>query len=81
MQPESKQVLVRVERIVALFVLDRPAGCSRAELDGELRDIDPEAVGAAVNGLEAVGIVTVAGEQVRASECIKHLDSLNLISA
>jgi hypothetical protein len=81
MQPESKQVPVRVERIVALFVLDHPAGCSRAELDRELHDIDPEAVSAAVSGLEAVGVVTVEGEQVRASECIKHLDALNLISA
>jgi predicted transcriptional regulator len=81
MQPESKQVPVRVERIVALFALDRPAGCSRTELVGELHDIDPEAVSAAVSGLEAVGVVTVEGEQVRASECLKHLDVLNLISA
>jgi hypothetical protein len=81
MQPESKQVLVRVERIVALFVLDRPAGCSRAELDRELHDIDREAVSAAVSGLEAVGVVIVEGEKVRASECIRHLDALNLISA
>jgi hypothetical protein len=81
MQPESKQVPVRVERIVALFALDHPEGCSRAELDGELHDIDPEAIRAALSGLEAVGIVTIEGEKVRASECIKHLDALNLISA
>jgi hypothetical protein len=81
MQDQSKQVPVRVERIVALFILDHPNGCSRAELDGELHDIDTEAVSAAVSGLEAVGVVTVEGEQVRASECIRHLDALNLISA
>jgi hypothetical protein len=77
----SKQVPVRVERIVALFVLDRPAGCSRADLDHELKDIGREAISAAVSGLEAVGVVTVEGEKVRAAECIKHLDALNLISA
>ncbi len=81
MQPESKQVPACVERIVALCALDRPAGCSRAQLDRELCDIDPEAVSAAVSGLEAVGVVTVEGEKVRASECIRHLDALNLISA
>lgn len=81
MQPESKQVPVRVARIVALFALDHPAGCLRAELDRELHDIDPEAVSAALSGLEAVGVVIVEGEKVRASECIRHLDALNLISA
>lgn len=81
MQPESKQVPVRVERIVALFVLDRPRGCSRTELDDELHDIDREAVSAALSSLEDVGVVTVGGEKVRASECIRHLDALNLISA
>lgn len=81
MQSQSKQVPVRVERVVALFVLDRPAGCSRAELDGELHDIDRETVSDALSGLEAVGVVTVEGEQVRAAECLKHLDALNLISA
>jgi CRP-like cAMP-binding protein len=81
MQAQSKQVPTRVERIVSLFVLDRPVGCSRAELDGELHDIDREAVSAAVSGLEAVGVVTVEGEKVRTSECIRHLDALNLISA
>lgn len=81
MQAQSKQVPACVERIVALFVLDRPAGCSRADLDSELHDIDPEAVSVAVSGLEGVGVVIVEGEKVRASECIKHLDALNLISA
>jgi hypothetical protein len=81
MQPESKQVLVRVERIVALFVLDRPGGRARAELDAELHDIDPEAVSAALSSLEGEGVVIVEGEKVRASECIRHLDALNLISA
>jgi hypothetical protein len=77
MQDQSKQVPVRVERTVALLALDRPAGCSRAELDRELRDIAPEAVSAAVSGLEAAGVVTVEDEQVRTSECTRHLDALN----
>jgi hypothetical protein len=81
MQSQSKQVPVCVERVVALFVLDHPGGCSRAELDGELHDLDREAVSAAVSGLAAVGVVSVEGEKVRASECIRHLDALNLISA
>ncbi|HEV3319433.1 MAG TPA: hypothetical protein VG053_06840 [Solirubrobacteraceae bacterium] len=81
MQSQSKQVPARVERIIALFVLDHPAGCSRAELDGELHDIDTEAVSAALSGLEDEGVVIAEGEKVRASKCIRHLDALNLISA
>ena len=69
---------MRVERIVALFALDRPAGCSRTDLAGELRDLDPEAVSAALSSLEAVGVVIVEGEQSGASEGIRHLDALNL---
>jgi hypothetical protein len=73
---------VLVERIVALFALDHPGGCSRAELDRELHDIDADAISVAVSGLEAVGVVTVEGEKRCARrECIKHLDALNLISA
>jgi hypothetical protein len=50
-------------------------------MDSELHDIGPESVSAAVSGLEAVGVVIVEGEKLRAAECLKHLDALNLISA
>jgi hypothetical protein len=80
MRTESKQVPVRVERIVALFVLDHPDWRSRSELEGELHNIDREAVSAALEGLAAQGVIVVEGEQVSASKCVRHLDVLGLIA-
>jgi hypothetical protein len=80
MQAQSKQVPVRVERIVALFVLDRPEGCSRTLLDSELHGVYQDAISGALSGLEAEGVVIVEGEQVSASKCARHLDALALIA-
>jgi hypothetical protein len=67
------------ERLVVLQVLDR--AFTRAELARELDDVDPEAISAAVDGLEAAGVVEIDRGQgrVRASPCARRLDALDLI--
>jgi hypothetical protein len=67
------------ERLVVLQVLDR--AFTRAELERELDDVDPEAISAAVDGLEAAGVIEIdpAHGLVRASPYARRLDYLDLI--
>lgn len=80
MRAKSKQVPgdLGTERVVVLQVLDGER--SRTELERELHDIDREAISGALSSLEALGVVIVEGEQVRASPCAQRLDALGLIT-
>jgi hypothetical protein len=64
------------ERALVLQVLDRPGPCSRAELEVTLSGVEPLAIGVALEALEAEGVLYIAGEQVQASRCVRHLDRL-----
>lgn len=81
MQSESKQVPDDhgTERTIVLQVLSAE-GCSRAELQSELRDVSAEAISGALSNLEAQGVVVIDAGQVRASGATQHLDALGLIA-
>jgi hypothetical protein len=75
----SKQVPARVERVVALFVLDHPDGCSHRSLIAALDDLDRIKVENALAFLQAKGIIRSSGGKLWPSGCVGHLDALNLI--
>ncbi|MGH2905111.1 MAG: hypothetical protein ACRDK7_16235 [Solirubrobacteraceae bacterium] len=77
----------RIERAIVLLVLDDAHAevWSRAEIEVALRRRDTRAIGNtwAINDalahLSDEGVVRLEGEQVRASRCVRHIDSLGLI--
>jgi DNA-binding HxlR family transcriptional regulator len=52
---------------------------SRGEIERELADVDPAAIGVALQRLEEQGVVRRDGERIEASPCAKHLDALGFI--
>jgi DNA-binding IclR family transcriptional regulator len=84
MHDESKQVQPRpsplVEELIVLQVLrdDRPDGCSISELHAEI-GYEREDITAAVDSLQAAGVVVLDGEQVRPSQAAKRIDALGMI--
>jgi hypothetical protein len=70
------------ERAIVLQVLreDRDERWSRAELEHEIYDIDPVAIGEAMEHLREEGVVHISGQLVWASRCARHLDELGMVS-
>jgi hypothetical protein len=70
------------ERAIVLQVLrdDHEQRWSRVELEGEIYDIEPLAIGEALERLREVGVVHLSGELVWASRCARHLDELGMVS-
>ncbi|HEY2768005.1 MAG TPA: hypothetical protein VGI76_07080 [Solirubrobacteraceae bacterium] len=84
MHPESNQVAPGdpgTERIVLLELLrdERSERWTRTELERELYDVDPDAISGSLISLEAVGVVSVNGEQVQASPAVRRIDALDMI--
>ncbi len=52
----------------------------RAELEGEIYDIEPLAINEALERLREAGVVHLSGELVWASRCARHLDALGMVS-
>jgi 23S rRNA (cytidine1920-2'-O)/16S rRNA (cytidine1409-2'-O)-methyltransferase len=77
----STQADLGTERLVVLQVLDR--AFTRTDLERELEDVDPEAISAAVEGLEAAGEVEIdSGHgRMRAAPCARRLDDLGYRSS
>jgi uncharacterized protein (DUF111 family) len=69
------------QRVVVLEVLrdDHPQPWTRAEIEHALDDIDPDAIGVALERLAEQGVVNVEGEQITVSACARHLDALDFI--
>jgi hypothetical protein len=67
--------------VVVLQVLreDHELRWSRRELERELHDVDPAAIGVALERLREQGVVHVEAELVWASTCARHLDALGFI--
>lgn len=67
--------------VVVLQVLrkDHESPWRRAELERELHDVDPAAIGVALERLREQGVVHLEGERVSASTCARHLDVLGFI--
>lgn len=70
------------ERAIVFQVLrdDHPEKWTRVELEQEASDIEPLTVSDALMSLEAEGVVSLDGDQVEASLCVRHLDTLGLIA-
>lgn len=67
--------------LVVLQVLrdERPEWWSRGDLLSELYDVDPDAIGVALERLREQGVVQVKGERFSASPCARHLDALGFV--
>ncbi len=65
--------------VLQLLRDDHPARWPRGELERELYDVDPEAIGVALERLRQQGVVHAEGERVWASACTRHLDALGFI--
>ncbi len=70
------------QRAIVLQLLrdDHDLRWSRAELRREASDLDPRAVRDGLARLKAEGVATTAREHVLACRCVRHLDSLGLVS-
>jgi hypothetical protein len=68
------------ERLLVLQVLERPGLRSRCELEIALGDVEPFTASDAFSALEAEGVLHTSGEQVWASRCVRHLDTLGFIN-
>lgn len=84
MRLESKQVVPvypGTERIILFALLrnGRPQRWSRAELEHDLYDVEPDAIRGSLASLEAVGVVKLDGEQVQASPAARRIDALDMI--
>ncbi len=70
------------QRAITLQVLREDHGerWTRAELEREIYDVSPAAIGAALERLREEGVVHLDGEEVWASRCALHLDALGMVS-
>jgi hypothetical protein len=66
------------QRLIVLQLLrvDHDLRWSRHELERELHDISPAAIGVALERLQAQGVAHQEGEHVWASPGTRHLDAL-----
>ncbi len=67
--------------LVVLQVLrdDHAEWWTRAELERELYDVDPDAIGVALERLREQDVVRAKGKRFSASPCARHLDALGFI--
>ncbi len=75
LEQDGTQCLV----VLQLLRDDRTPHWSRGELELELYDVDPRAIGVALERLREQGVVHGDGERVWASACALHLDALGFI--
>jgi hypothetical protein len=80
-QPIDPLQEMETQRVVVLEVLssDHPQPWTRAEIEGVLHDVDPNAIAVALERLAEQGVVNVEGEQITPSACAWHLDALDFI--
>jgi DNA-binding HxlR family transcriptional regulator len=71
----------RAERAIVLQVLrdDHPEQWTRGELKEKIEDRTAQMIADALTRLEAEGVVILNAEQVWASRCARHIDSLGMI--
>jgi DNA-binding transcriptional ArsR family regulator len=75
LEQDGTQCLV----VLQLLRDDHPLHWSRGELERELYDIDPAAIGIALERLREQGVVRAEDERMWASACARHLDALGFI--
>ena len=79
MTTEQRQ---RIECSIVLHLLDRdhPLPWEIHELEAAVSDVESLAVRHSVGELEGYGVAVVNDQQVQASACAQHLDTLGLIA-
>jgi hypothetical protein len=75
LEQDGTQCLV----VLQLLRDDHELRWSCVELERELHDVDPEAIGVALARLSEQGVVHRDGERLWASACARHLDALGFI--
>jgi hypothetical protein len=75
LEQEGTQCLV----VLQLLRNDHEPRWSRGELERELYDVDPTAIGIALERLGEQGVLHREGERVWPSACARHLDALGFI--
>ncbi len=75
LEQEGTQCLV----VLQLLRNDHALHWTRGELERELYDVDPKAIGVALKRLREQGVVHGNGERVWASACARHLDAMGFI--
>jgi hypothetical protein len=75
LEQDGTQCLV----VLQLLRDDHAPRWSHGELERELYDVDPKAIGVALERLLEHGVVHAEGERVWASACARHLDALGFI--
>jgi hypothetical protein len=75
LEQEGTQCLV----VLQLLRNDHALRWTRGELERELYDVDPKAIGVALERLREQGVVHGDGERVWASACARHLDAMGFI--
>lgn len=67
------------QKLILMHLLERPGDWTRAGLKALLYDVDPDGIDAALTALADVGAVTIDGERIAASPCVRLLDSWEVI--
>jgi hypothetical protein len=78
---DTRPTFPGTERIV-LFALLHKAHAqewSRAELEADLYDVDPDAISGSLASLIAVGVVSLSCGMVLASPAVRRIDALDMI--
>ncbi len=75
LQEEGTQCVL----LLQLLRDDHEAHWSRRQLEHELLDVNPQAIGVALERLREQGVVHVEGDEVWASTCAHHLDALGFV--
>lgn len=66
--------------VLQLLRNDRETRWTRGELECKLHDVDPVAIGVALDRLREQGVVCAGDGRLRASPCARHLDALGFIN-
>lgn len=74
-----KQADTVVQRLVVLQILEQREA-TQADLRAVLSDIEPAAISKALRTLAAENVAHVDHNRIVASPCLRHLDSLGLVS-
>jgi hypothetical protein len=80
-RPPNPRQEAGTQCVVLLQVLrdDHPKPWTRKQIERNLADVDPDAIGVALERLHEQGVVNVEDEQITASACARHLDDLGFI--
>lgn len=85
MQLEPNEIKMTLDDLIAQRAIiwqvtreDHPRGWTRAELESEIHEVEPQTISKAFAELKAEGVVEIKGKQVRRSRATRRLDLLGM---